>query len=74
MMAQNCTPLHTPAPAIEWLERLDEDRAGQSKGEGCVFKVRIESQLYALKVVSRSMYNPITGGTWIAKVTRSRTL
>ncbi|KAK3291896.1 kinetochore Sim4 complex subunit FTA2-domain-containing protein [Chaetomium fimeti] len=40
---------HQKAP-IEWLERLDADRANESGAEGCVFKVRIQSQLYALKV------------------------
>ena len=49
---------------IEWLERLDGDRGSQSGAEGCVFKVRIDSRLYALKVVSRSrsmnyIQNPI---------------
>jgi hypothetical protein len=39
---------------IEWLERLDKDREelSGSSTEGYVFKVRIDSQLYALKVVS----------------------
>jgi hypothetical protein len=37
---------------IEWLERLDGDRAGQSGAEGSVFKVKIKAQVYALKVVS----------------------
>ncbi|KAH6847092.1 kinetochore Sim4 complex subunit FTA2-domain-containing protein [Chaetomium sp. MPI-CAGE-AT-0009] len=40
---------HQKAP-IEWLERLDGDRTSQSGAEGSVFKVRIKSQLYALKV------------------------
>lgn len=40
--------------SIEWLERLDGDRRSQSGAEGCVFKVRIDSRLYALKVVSRT--------------------
>jgi hypothetical protein len=37
---------------IEWLERLDAERASHSGPEGYVFKVRIESRIYALKVVS----------------------
>jgi hypothetical protein len=39
---------------IEWLERLDKDREELSGSsiEGYVFKVKIDSQLYALKVVS----------------------
>jgi hypothetical protein len=41
---------------IEWLERLDGERASQSGAQACVFKVRIESQLYALKVVSRLLH------------------
>lgn len=39
--------------SIEWLERLDGDRESQSGAEGCVFKVKIDSQFYALKVVSK---------------------
>ena len=39
---------------IEWLERLNEELEGLPGGgtDGYVFKVKIESQLYALKVVS----------------------
>ena len=50
---------HQNAP-IEWLGRLDED---QPHTQGHVFKVRIESQIYALKVVSRSTYSRMTKGS-----------
>jgi hypothetical protein len=42
---------------IEWLERLDKNREDVSgySSEGYVFKVKIDSQLYALKVVSNEM-------------------
>ena len=47
---------------IEWLERLDEyrdDSSSNSAGsEGYVFKVRIDSKLYALKVVSGVFSRP----------------
>jgi len=46
---------HQKAP-IEWLERIDGDRASQSGPEGSVFKVRIKSRLYALKVFK--FFNP----------------
>jgi hypothetical protein len=42
---------HPNAPIV-WLERLDEDRNGQSGTQGFVFKVLIRSSYYALKVVS----------------------
>ncbi len=41
--------------SIEWLERLDGDRKNQSGTEACVFKVKIKSQEYALKVVSNTI-------------------
>lgn len=37
---------HTP---IEWLERLDIDPPGS---QACVYKVLIDSKVYALKIVS----------------------
>ena len=39
---------------IEWLERIDAERKDLSGSgtEGYVFKVKINTQLYALKVVS----------------------
>jgi len=41
---------HPNAP-IEWLERLDEERSRESKNESFVFKARIESRIYAVKIV-----------------------
>ncbi|KAH8665243.1 kinetochore Sim4 complex subunit FTA2-domain-containing protein [Tricladium varicosporioides] len=35
---------------IEWYERLDKDRTNQSGIEGCVFRAKIESRDYAVKV------------------------
>lgn len=40
---------------IEWFERLDENRTNHSGIEASVFRVRIKSQDYALKVVSRTL-------------------
>ncbi|KAI1874930.1 uncharacterized protein JN550_002359 [Neoarthrinium moseri] len=40
---------HQSSP-IEWLERIDTGREDHSGAEGVVFKVKIKSQLYALKV------------------------
>lgn len=45
---------HQKAP-IEWLERLDENRTEHSGIEASVFRVRIRSQEYAVKVVSRPL-------------------
>lgn len=44
---------------IEWLGRLDEDREelSESSTEGYVFKVKIGSRLYALKVVSNRLHD-----------------
>jgi hypothetical protein len=39
---------------IQWLERLDEDRSDDSGIQGAVFKARIMSKDYAVKVVSTS--------------------
>jgi hypothetical protein len=39
---------------IKWIERLDVDRDSESTMQGCVYKVEIESKVYALKIVSES--------------------
>lgn len=36
---------------INWLERLDDTEKSESTTQGFVFKVEIQSQQYALKVV-----------------------
>ncbi|KAI0809970.1 kinetochore Sim4 complex subunit FTA2-domain-containing protein [Xylaria sp. FL0064] len=35
---------------IKWLERLDTDGEGESTTQACVYKVEIESKVYALKI------------------------
>ncbi|KAI0406994.1 kinetochore Sim4 complex subunit FTA2-domain-containing protein [Xylaria palmicola] len=35
---------------IKWIERLDTDRDSESMIQGCVYKVEIESKVYALKI------------------------
>ena len=37
---------------IEWSEQLDEIRATEPHSDGSVFRVKIRSQFYAIKVVS----------------------
>lgn len=38
---------------IKWIERLDDfDQDGGSAAQGCVYKVEINSKVYALKIVS----------------------
>ena len=56
---------------IEWLGRLDEHRdvcsSSSTGSEGYVFKVRIDSKLYALKVVS-GVFSYSTGQSQIDHV------
>lgn len=39
---------------IKWIERLDLNQDGEGTAQACVYKVEIESKVYALKIVSES--------------------
>lgn len=39
---------------IKWIERLDLDGDDEGTAQACVYKVEIESKVYALKIVSES--------------------
>ncbi|KAI1131773.1 kinetochore Sim4 complex subunit FTA2-domain-containing protein [Nemania abortiva] len=45
-------------PQIKWIERIDTDQDGESSTQGCVYKVEIESKIYALKIFK--FFDPAT--------------